>query len=682
MVSKLQVKALVEIIFCMWVAAPALGQSLLSCDAASSDASVYRCDERRTVDQCSTFAMLRANSYFSSLFNLSSSLGINRFLLAEANGFCPDTEFLPKDQPLLIPIDCKCKAGISGADLTKTTVKGDSFYGISQSLEGLTTCKAIVERNPSVSPWGTLGDKVQLLIPLRCSCPSSSELRQGTRILLSYPVREGDTVSNLAKNFYSTPETIISVNRNRSGASFRPESLAPLSTILIPLKGKPKLAKPREPKLGYSSNSIPVIIKPPKKKSKMRQIVIYIAISAIAFGASIAIVVTFLVIHWKRKKRDLCKTKDVELQQLSLSVRTASEKKVSFEGSQDPFDAQIIETTPHKMVVEAITLEELKKATEDFNSNNLIEDSVFHGRLNGKNLAIKFTKKETLSKIDFSLFHDAVHHHPNIIRLLGTGVTDQGPDSFLVFEYARNGSLKDWLHGGLAMKSQFIASCYCFLTWNQRLRICLDVATALQYMHHIMIPSYVHRNIKSRNIFLDEEFNAKVGNFGMARCGEGDDGEEHGKQASSSHPASWSIWYLAPEYVHQGTIAPTIDIFSFGVVLLEVLSGQPPISRSNQKGDKNVLLTEKIKSILQSENAEELREWMDNALGDNYSFDAAVTVANLARACVEDDPSLRPNAGEIVEKLARLVEELPEGEQFTVCESSCKPLVNAAANHT
>ncbi|KAJ8566908.1 hypothetical protein K7X08_019116 [Anisodus acutangulus] len=296
-------------------------------------------------------------------------------------------------------------------------------------------------------------------------------------------------------------------------------------------------------------------------------------------------------------------------------MRTTSEKKVSFEGSQNDLDSQTVDVMPHKLLVEAYTIEEIKKATEEFDSSNLIEDYVFHSRISGKNLAIKKIETCSISKIDYGLFNDAIHHHPNIIRLLGTCVIVL--QRVLIHYWCLNtlnGSLKDWLHGGLAMKNQFITSCDIFLTWNQRLRICLDVATALQFMHHIIDPAYVHRNIKSRNIFLDEEFKAKV--------------------------------------------------------------GQTPIT-------DEVALSEKIKVIPESENAEELKEWINSALGENYSFDAVVTLANLARACVEEEPSLRPNTGEIVEKLSRLVEELLEGEeQLIISESSCKPLFKAEATST
>ncbi|XP_010250766.1 PREDICTED: protein LYK2-like [Nelumbo nucifera] len=634
-------------------------QSLLSCDTNSPDAFGYRCNETKPQDQCETFAVFRTNSYYSSLFNLSYYLGLNQTAVAEASGFSSDTEFLPQDQPLQIPVVCVCNGGFFQAGVTKTTVKGESFYGISESLEGLTTCKAIRDENPSISPWN-LDDKLQLMVPLRCACPSDFQLSQGTKLLLSYPISEGDTVSDLSSKFNATLEAIISAN-NRS-EDFNSENLVPISTLLIPLSNSPTLGL----LLGNPDTNIPVVDPPHSGsgRSTLLKIGVYIVVSGIAIGVSVAIAAAIVVIQRRRKKPKFCKTSDVELQQ--LSIRTPSYKE-SFEDRRDHFDNQSNDTTHHKLL-ETYTTQELRKATEDFNSNNLIEGSVFHGRLNGKNLAIKQTLPKTISKIDFSLFHGVDHRHPHILRLLGTCLNDD-TQSFLVFEYAKNGSLKDWLHAGLAMKSQFIASYYCFLTWNQRLRICLDVAIALQYMHHIMHPSYVHRNIKSRNIFLDEEFHAKVGNFGMSRC-VNDDSEE--PQSPSAHSTSWSKGYLAPEFVQHGIISSSTDIFAYGVVLLEVLSGQTPITRDKEKGGNNFLLSEKIKSILNSGDADELGDWIDPALGNNYSFDAAVSLANLARACVEEDPSARPTAGDIVYKLQKLAEEFADSEEITSCGCSSK----------
>ncbi|KAK7260625.1 hypothetical protein RIF29_26842 [Crotalaria pallida] len=679
------------LVFFMWIFIPALSKNLLSCETTSPDASGYHCNAANTSKtQCDTFALIFINPYYSSLSNLTSYLGLNRFVVAEANGFSAETEFLSQGQPLLIPIDCKCKGSFYQAELTKIATKGESFYGVAKSLEGLTTCKAIRENNPGLSPWN-LDDKVRLLIPLRCACPiSSSQLVPQPRLLLSYPVSEGDSISSLASKFNITKEAIISANKIQSSSSqgFKPESLAPFDSILIPLNGKPilgPLAKPREPHSGFPATGIPVIR--PHKKSKMLKTELWIGLVGVALGVLIAFAAAaFFVIRLKQKKNvdeSSIKGGDSELQHLNLSARTTttSDKKISFEGSQD---TKILDsaTTPRKMLLEIYTTEDMRKATEDFSSSNHIEGSVFHGRLNGKNMAIKRMKTAVASKIDLGLFRDALNHHghPNILRLLGTSLIERSEsetesESFLVFEFAKNGSLKDWLHGGLAIKNQFIASCYCFLTWSQRLKICLDVAMALQYMHHVMNPCYVHRNVKSRNIFLDEEFGAKIGNFGMAGCVEND---AEDPRFYSTYPASWSLGYLAPEYVHQGIISPSIDIFAYGVVLLEVLSGETAISRPNDKEEGCVWLTDKIKSILMSENANELREWIDGALGENYSFDAAVSVANIARACVEEDYTLRPSAREIVDKLSRLVEELQDEEQhMLMSESSSKPLVEA-----
>ncbi|GKE00891.1 protein LYK2 [Tanacetum coccineum] len=433
-------------------------------------------------------------------------------------------------------------------------------------------------------------------------------------------------------------------------------------------------------------------------KSRMKKVHVYIIICVLAFALCIAIAVSayYMIICMKRKKNmkhhnSSCnKSVDIEFQKLNLSIRTASEKKVSFESSSqmESLDDHILATTPGKrlgtmVVVENYTVEELSAATAEFSSTNLIEGSMYHGRLKGKNVAIKCTDHDTISKIRFELFNGPVRFHPNIIRLLGVcngtdshGLMTTARNEFLVFECAKNGSLKDWLHGGLAIKSHFIASCSCFLTWKQRIKICLDVATALQYMHQIINPCYAHRNIKSRNIFLDEEFHAKVGNFGMEECVR----DENDPQIPSSgyliscFPTTWDIGYMAPES-SLGVVTPSIDIYAFGVVLLEILSGNPPIRwRKSESHDDDSRLSEKIKIILDSGNvADDLREFMDHALGENYSLDVAMVLANLARACVDDDPLIRPSAGEVVLKLSELVVE--KEEQVIVRESSCRPLV-------
>lgn len=614
--------------------------SVLSQNCEKFPSSYYRCIENNPNAKCSTYAILRANSHFSSLSNLSSFLSIPRSDLLEANAFSNAVDFLPRDQPVSIPIDCGCSSdGFFAAEVKKVSIQGESFFDIADSLEGLASCEAIGAKNPSASPWSLL-EGTDVRVPLKCACPSAGD---SSKFLVSYPVKEGDSLPELSLKFNVSQEALVSANGKYSTPG---SGLVPGSTLVIPLDGRPVLGFLERPEESIR------VKRPSKKRKKHRKMMVgvYVGIGIVGFFACLGVgAAIFSIKSKKRGAEDSIKNgggADLEIQQLSLSIRTTSDKKVSFEGSQYNFEEASNYATPHKTRTESFAFEDLQKATEDFASTNLIGGSVFHGRLKGKDVAVKRVPPEAVSKIEFEILHEKAHRHPNVLRFLGT-CSREGPDSdsFVVFEYAKNGSLKDWIHGGLAIKSHFIASCSCFLNWNQRVKICLDVATALQHMHHIMSPSYVHRSVRSRNIFLDEDFSARLGNLGLAKLS--DDRE---------------IGYSAPEFLDQGEISTAADVFAYGVVLLEVLSGKPPVTRDEGNGDGGktlVKLSDEIKRVLKSENAEELKGWIDSALGENYCFDGAVTLANLARSCVEDDVALRPNAGEIVEKLLRLVEEFP-----------------------
>lgn len=314
----------------------------------------------------------------------------------------------------------------------------------------------------------------------------------------------------------------------------------------------------------------------------------YIAIAAagILLITAIAATIFFLLKNTKKMRREnsIKHEADSELQRLSLSFRTATENKVSFDGSHYNFDDPILD--PHRDSVEVYKFEDLQKATHDFSSGNLIAGVVHRGRLNGRDVAVKRVPTRVVSRLEFHLSHQRVVIHPNIVRVLGTCPMD-GPDSFLVLEYASNGSLRDWIHGGLAIKNQFIASCNRFLNWKQRLKICLDAANAMQFLHNAV--SLFHVGLSVRSIFLDGEFNGKIGCLGLFLSLE-HEGEEG---------------YLAPEYERERVVSPSVDVFAFGVVLLEVLSGRPP------SGSGGGRLSDEVKTVLRSENEEGFREWMD-----------------------------------------------------------------------
>nr|POE83393.1 serine/threonine receptor-like kinase nfp [Quercus suber] len=178
-------------------------------------------------------------------------------------------------------------------------------------------------------------------------------------------------------------------------------------------------------------------------------------------------------------------------------------------------------------------------------------------------------------------------NHANLVKLMGTASDTEGTH-FLVYEYVERGSLDKWLH--VPAKSSKSLS---FLTRNQILNIALDVANGLHYMHEHTRPTIVHRDIRAANIRLDSKFKAKIANFSMARS------------ATNS-------------------LMPTVDVFAFGVVLLELLSGK----KAMETKESGVL-----------------------------------SLAALARACTLDKSSARPSMAEIVFSLSVLTQSSPEASE-------------------
>ncbi|KAJ6845562.1 protein LYK5-like [Iris pallida] len=136
------------------------------------------------------------------------------------------------------------------------------------------------------------------------------------------------------------------------------------------------------------------------------------------------------------------------------------------------------------------------------------------------------------------------------------------------------------------------------LSWKQWVRIAYDVADGLNYLHHYASPPYVHKNVKSSNVLLDAEFRAKLANFGLARAVEeyGDGGGLHlTRHVVGTHG------YMAPEYLEHGLITPKLDVFAFGVVLLELLSGREatyPKDDEDEKEKGELLLSGSLRKVL------------------------------------------------------------------------------------
>lgn len=223
-------------------------------------------------------------------------------------------------------------------------------------------------------------------------------------------------------------------------------------------------------------------------------------------------------------------------------------------------------------------------------------------------------------------------NHGNLVKLEGFCIDPEDANCYLVYEYIDNGSLHWWLHGNEREK----------LSWKTRLRIAVDVANGLQYIHEHTRPRVVHKDIKSSNILLDSSMRAKIANFGLAKSG---------CNAITMHIVG-TQGYIPPEYLADGIVSTKMDVFSFGVVLLELISGREAVD------DEGKVLWAEASGILE-ENAEErkvkrLTAWMDKVLlEESCSVESVMSVMAVAVGCLHRDPSRRPSMVDIVYALCK-----------------------------
>lgn len=615
----------------------------MDCTVHHPENAGYLCSN--ATSSCKTLAYFRVQpgsfttlpSIANTLFNTSSSS------ISASSSLPSSTTQLSVGQGLFIPLNCQCYGNHSSHNITYTIVPSNIFVTLAnRTYEGLTTCQAIQDANPAAVPTN-LQIGQQVVFPLRCACPSQEQSRRGIQMLLTYPVDTGDTVSTILNMFGNvTQQEFLSANDLTSPEA----SLYPGTTVLVPYLFTPTVP----PNSSIVTTSSPPPIASPSKSSKTG---IYIGVP-IAAAVFLVLIVVACLITKKRKA-----SKDNMLIPIPSSPPKVVKPPKSSKLQQDLFAGMSLFAGSE--ILTTYTLEELKQATHDFSPSTHIRGAVYRGVIKGQVVAVKNMTRNVTKELQIL----QKVHHANLVTLLGACVSSP-EESYLVYEYAENGSLSDLLHdtdSGMSSESSST------LTWNNRLQVALDVATALEYLHDHTNPSFVHKDIKSSNILLDSKFRGKVANFGLAKSTE----EMEQGSALTRHIVG-TQGYLAPEYLAHGRVSPKMDVFAFGVVLLEILSGEEAMS--NYKGGevapgKEPFLSQAIKSVLEGSDAKEkLKGWMDRRLQNAYPLDCAYSVALLARSCVADDPDARPSTREVAYTLAKALETSLEWEPSSTIEEN------------
>ncbi|XP_031107549.1 cold-responsive protein kinase 1-like [Ipomoea triloba] len=276
---------------------------------------------------------------------------------------------------------------------------------------------------------------------------------------------------------------------------------------------------------------------------------------------------------------------------------------------------------------------DLKAATKGFSAENKLGQGgfgdVYKGTLkNGDVVAVKkLAMISNRAKTDFETEVRLITnvHHRNLIRLLGCSA--KGEELLLVYEYMANASLDRYIYGDKRG----------MLNWKQRVDIILGTATGLTYLHEQFHVCIIHRDIKSSNILLDDDFQPKIADFGLARL-------LPENQSHVSTKFAGTLGYTAPEYALHGHLSEKVDIYSFGIVILEIISGRRS-SDIRVEPVTEYLLEQAWKLY---ENGEHLR-LVDSTLDPNdYTAEEVKRILEIALVCTQSPPNLRPSMSEMV----------------------------------
>ncbi|KAI3503992.1 hypothetical protein L1887_32536 [Cichorium endivia] len=366
-----------------------------------------------------------------------------------------------------------------------------------------------------------------------------------------------------------------------------------------------------------------------KKTERFWSLQLPVIVGEIVFGVLLVIVVTLTAIFYVRYKlRNCnCSTKGVKI------VKNGFQK----DGGKIQPDLEELKIRRARV----FSYDELEKATGGFMEESQVGKGSFSCVFKGilKDGVVVAVKRAILSpdmKKNSMEFHNELDllsrlNHAHLLNLLG--YCEEGEQRLLVYEFMANGSLHQHLHGNpKALKSQ--------LDWVKRVTIAVQAARGIEYLHGYACPPVIHRDIKSSNILIDEEHNARVADFGLSLLG----------PANSSSPLAelpaGTLGYLDPEYYRLHYLTTKSDVYSFGVLLLEILSGRKAIDMKFEEGNIVEWAVPLIK-------AGEIHAILDPALTPPSDLEALKRIANVACKCVRMRGKERPSMDKVTTALER-----------------------------
>ncbi|KAK4769900.1 hypothetical protein SAY87_030432 [Trapa incisa] len=290
------------------------------------------------------------------------------------------------------------------------------------------------------------------------------------------------------------------------------------------------------------------------------------------------------------------------------------------------------------------TVASLQQFTNSFSQGNLLGSgllgSVYKAELpDGKLLAVKKLDKKASSQQKDVEFLELVNkldsiRHANVVELMGY-CTEHG-QRLLIYEYCSNGTLQDVLHSDDELRRKF--------SWNTRIRMALGAARALEYLHEVCQPPIIHRNFKSANVLLDDDFGVRVSDCGLAAL------ISSGYVSELSGHLLSAYGFGAPEF-DSDTYTIKSDVFSFGVIMLELLTGRKSYDSARRRGEQFLVRW----AVPQLHDIDALSEMVDPSIRGEYTAKSLSQFADIISRCVQSEPEFRPPMSEVVQDLLYMI---------------------------
>ncbi|XP_020273246.1 G-type lectin S-receptor-like serine/threonine-protein kinase SD1-1 [Asparagus officinalis] len=573
----------------------------------------YACDGAQR--GCDTYLTFRSQTKYQTPSQISSLLNVNPSSIL--NNIPENSSLIPIDELVIIPTTCSCTGNYSQHNATYTIqTTGETYFSIANgTYQGLSTCQAIMAQNPYNPLELVHGMKIN--VPLRCACPTTDQITEfGVKYLLTYFVTWGDGVRSIARKFNSSYQSVLDANGLSSG-----DVIYPFTTLLIPIDAEPT-------KVQVQSLQPPPLSPEPPVSRGSRKKWIYVGVAS---GAVFLVSTSILSLYF-------CCFRNGENPIFKQGVRRFFFKNQSNNGDME-----------NDIDLPLFDFDTIAVATDNFSQGNKLGEGgfgpVYKGKLGeDEEIAVKRLSRASQQGVDEfknEIVLIAKLQHRNLVRLLGGCI--QGEERMLIYEFMPNSSLDTFLFGKVEGT---------YLDWQTRYQIIIGITRGLVYLHHDSRFRIIHRDLKASNILLDKNMNPKISDFGMARIFIGDETDFNTRKVVGTYG------YMSPEYALEGIFSLKSDVFSFGVLILEIISGKR--NRGVYAFSSHLNLVAHVWSLW---NEDQSLQLVDELIIHSFTMNEVLKCIKIGLLCVQENPDDRPLMWSVIQMLGSDIASLPQPKQ-------------------